>query len=228
LNPMKETAPMPSDQRSAIYSLLAQVYMTELSKDLLETIMRSGFLTMLSDKRTDQLDLYFKGDTNELLEDLACEYARLFIGPGKHISPHESVHHKLNGGDWGKLWGASTATVRNFIKSAGMTYLDDFSGMPDHIAVEFEFMKQLTSQEIEAGQEEDKEQIAYFLSMEKKFLEEHIGCWVPDFCEKILAETSNLFYQRIAVFTKEFIEFELQAMDQTQVKVIQGTKVCRV
>lgn len=223
---MKDTATMPADQRSAIYSLLAQIYVTELSKDLLETIMSSGFLTMLSDERSEQLDLYFKKDTNELLDDLTCEYARLFIGPGKHISPHESVHHKLDGGDWGKLWGASTTAVRNFIKSAGMTYLDNFTGMPDHIAVEFEFMKQLTSQEVEARQEKDKEQIAYFLSMEKKFLKEHIGCWVPGFCEKILAETGNLFYQRIAFLTKEFIEFELQAMDQTHVKVIQGTKVC--
>lgn len=221
MNPMKETAPMPTDQRSAIYSLLAQVYMTEVSKDLLETIMKSGFLNMLSD-RTDQLDLYFKRDINELLEDLACEYARLFIGPGKHISPHESVHHKLDGGDWGKLWGASTAAVRNFINSAGMTYLDDFSGMPDHIAVEFEFMKQLILQEKEARENNAREQIVYFLSMEKKFLHNHIGCWVPDFCGKVLTESCNPFYKAIALLTQEFIEFELQTMDPHG-KVLQGT-----
>jgi TorA maturation chaperone TorD len=218
--------PINVEQRSALYSLLAQVYMTEVSRNLLETIMTSGFLNTIADERTKELNLYFKSGTNELLEDLACEYTRLFIGPGKHMSPHESVHHKLDGGDWGKLWGASTVAVRNFIKSAGMTYLDDFTGMPDHIAVEFEFMKQLTLQEKEARDEKNNEQIVYFLSLEKKFLEEHIGCWIPGFCEKILEETGNVFYQKIAFLTKEFIEFELQTMDSSHVKDLQGIKVC--
>jgi len=202
------------EQRSVIYGLLSQIYMNEVSKDLLEQIKASGLLEILSDGDSKELDQFFQGDMDELVENLACEYSRLFIGPGKHISPHESVHHKLDGGDWGKLWGASTVAVQNFIKSAGMTYLDDFKGIPDHIAVEFEFMKQLTFQEKEAQDNNDEEQAGYFVSIQKKFLKEHIGSWVPGFCDRVLETVEHAFYKEIVLLTKEFIGFELQLAEQ--------------
>ncbi len=216
MNPMeKTTEKIDAEQRSVIYSLLSEVYMNEVSRDLLEQIKASGLLEIISDEGSKELDHLFQGDMDELTQELACEYSRLFIGPGKHISPHESIHHKLDGGDWGKLWGASTVAVQNFIKSAGMTYLDNFKGIPDHIAVEFEFMKQLTFQEKEARDNNDKEQAMYFASIQKKFLKEHIGCWVPDFCDKALETVEHAFYKNIVVLTKAFIEFELQLTDRT-------------
>ena len=107
----------------------------------------------------------------ELIEDLAVEYARLFLGPDKHISPHESVHHERDGGDWGALWGKSTVEVKKFIESAGLEYISEYSGMPDHISVELEFMQQATSREAQAWESNDSEGALYCLKMEKKFLE---------------------------------------------------------
>jgi TorA maturation chaperone TorD len=214
LNLMEKTiekidATLPAEQRSLIYGLLSEVYMNEVSKDLLEQIKASGLLGIISESDSHEMDHYFQGDVNKLLEELACEYSRLFIGPGKHISPHESVHHQLDGGDWGKLWGASTVAVQNFVKSAGMTYQEEFKGVPDHIAVEFEFMKQLTIQEKEAREGNDNEQLVYFLSIEKKFLHEHIGTWIPTFCDKVLEIVEHPFYKEIVLLTKAFIEFEI-------------------
>jgi TorA maturation chaperone TorD len=210
LNLMEKTIErIDAKQRSLIYGLLSEVYMNEVSRDLLEQIKASGLLGIISEGDSYEMDHYFQGDMNELLEELACEYSRLFIGPGKHISPHESVHHQLDGGDWGKLWGASTVAVQNFVKSAGMTYQDEFKGVPDHIAVEFEFMKQLTIQEKEARDSNNNEQLEYFLSMEKKFLQDHISTWVPIFCDKVLEIVEHAFYKEIVHLTKEFIEFEL-------------------
>jgi TorA maturation chaperone TorD len=210
LNLMEKTIErIDAEQRSVIYGLLSEVYMNEVSRGLLEQIKASGLLGIISEGDSYEMDHYFQGDMNELLEELACEYSRLFIGPGKHISPHESVHHQLDGGDWGKLWGASTVAVQNFVKSAGMTYQDEFKGVPDHIAVEFEFMKQLTIQEKEARDSNNNEQLEYFLSMEKKFLQDHIGTWVPMFCDKVLEIVEHAFYKEIVLLTQAFIEFEL-------------------
>ena len=216
MNLMEKTIEkLDAKQRSVIYGLLSEVYMNEVSRDLLEQIKVSGLLEIISDSGSKELDLCFQDNMDELTEELACEYSRLFIGPGKHISPHESVHHKIDGGDWGKLWGASTVAVQNFIKSAGMTYIDDFKGIPDHISVEFEFMKQLTLQEKEAQENNNKEQTEYFVSIQRKFLQEHIGCWVPGFCVKVLATAEHAFYKEIVLLTKEFIEFELQLISRT-------------
>lgn len=89
----------------------------------------------------------------KLLEDLAIEYSRLFIGPGRHISPHESVHLKEEGGR-GLLWGEAAVKVKKFIEFSGLHYKPEYSGMPGHISVELEFMQivtQKTGQNWDAG-----------------------------------------------------------------------------
>jgi len=80
--------------RSNIYGLLASVYRQEVTSDLIQQIKDPQFLGVLSDLGTEGLDTFLQKPENELLEDLAVEYTRLFLGPGKHISPHESVHHQ--------------------------------------------------------------------------------------------------------------------------------------
>ena len=69
-----------------------------------------------------QYEIFSQKDQDQLLEDLAVEYARLFLGPAKHISPHESIHHQRDDGDWGSHWGGSTVEVKKFIESTGLEY----------------------------------------------------------------------------------------------------------
>ena len=87
---MKELA----GHRSNIYGLLAAIYRREMTSDLLKQIKNPSMLGVLSNLGIELNNGFFKKPEKELLEDLAVEYARLFIGPGKHISPHESVHHQ--------------------------------------------------------------------------------------------------------------------------------------
>jgi TorA maturation chaperone TorD len=144
----------------------------------------------------------------KLLHDLAVEYTRLFLGPGKHISPHESVHHERDGGDWGRLWGKSTVEVKKFIETAGLEYKSEYSGLPDHISVELEFMQELTKRETQAWKEKDREGAIYCLKIEKKFIEEHLAKWIPTFCDKIISEAEFSFYREMSMLAKNFIEFE--------------------
>ncbi len=137
-------------RRSDIYGLLAAVYGQEITSDLLRQIRSPQFLGPLSILEVEGMNDLMQKPEAELLEDLAVEHTRLFLGPGKHISPHESVHHQREDGQWGKLWGASTVEVKKFIEATGLSYTDDYKGMPDHISVEFEFMQQLILREEQA------------------------------------------------------------------------------
>jgi len=85
-----------------------------------------------------------------LAEDLAVEFTRLFIGPGPHISPHESVNTETHDVKEAALWSAQTVKVKKFIEAAGLEYDDSFSGMPDHVTAELEFMQRLAAKEAEA------------------------------------------------------------------------------
>jgi TorA maturation chaperone TorD len=199
--------------RSDIYGLLATVYGQEITSNLLGQIKTPQFLGALSVLEVEGIDDLVQKPEAELLEDLAVEYTRLFLGPGKHISPHESVHHQREGGQWGKLWGASTVEVKRFIEATGLSYNEEFKGLPDHISVEFEFMQQLTLRE-EKAWKEDPGQTQSCRQVEKKFIEEHLICWVPSFCEKVIEETESPFYHAIATLTLSFIELEIDEMNR--------------
>ena len=201
---MKELA----GHRSNIYGLLAAIFRQEMTSDLLKQIKTPPILGIFSTLGINLNNGFLKKPEHELLEDLAVEYARLYIGPGKHISPHESVHRKRDDGQWGQLWGPSTAEVKKFIESAGLSYQSEYTGLPDHISVELEFMQQVTLAEEKAWKEGDTDLARVCLENEKKFIEEHLVDWIPDFCDKVINEAELPFYRMVAELTKKFIVFE--------------------
>lgn len=142
---------------------------------------------------------------DELLLDLAVEYTYLFIGPGAHISPHESVH--VEGGD-GMLSGPVTAAVQQFIESIGFTYQADYHGLPDHISVELEFMQALTRLEAQAWREVDEQEAKGLRQLEAEFIHQHLARWVPLFCEQVIDTAELPFYREMARLTLGFIKAE--------------------
>jgi TorA maturation chaperone TorD len=158
-------------------------------------------------------DDFFKRPEDELIEDLAVEYTRLFLGPGRHISPHESIHHERGDGKWGELWGADTVAVKKFIETSGLEYKSGYNGMPDHISVELEFMQEAAKREAQAREADDNDGALYCLRMEKKFISEHLK-WISVFCDKVISEAEMAFYREMAKITKNFMEFEQVEIDK--------------
>lgn len=199
--------------RSNLYGLLATVFRQEVTPDLLQTIRGPQISEVLSDLGIDLFGGLSTNPEEERLEALAVEYARLFLGPSRHISPHESVHHQREDGQWGQLWADSTVEVKRFIETAGFRYDSEFTGMPDHISVELEFMEQVTQREEQAWSEDDKEAPLYCQKIEKKFMEEHLLKWIPGFCDKVAQEAELPFYRDMAVMTKHFMVFEREELN---------------
>jgi TorA maturation chaperone TorD len=200
-------------QRSNVYGLLATVFRKEVTSELLQEMKAPQFMGVLYDLGIDVLDDLSQRPEEEFLDDLAVEYARLFLGPGKHISPHESVHHQREDGRWGQLWGETTVEVKRFIESAGLHYRSEYTGLPDHISVELEFMQQLTGCEAQAWADNDEEKALYCRKIEKRFVEDHLGSWIPVFCDRITQEADLSFYRGMAKLTKHFMEVERQEIE---------------
>jgi TorA maturation chaperone TorD len=207
------SAPL-ANLRSTIYGFLAAIYRQEVSSDLLQHLKDPQFMGVLANLGIEMNNGYFKKPERELLEDLAVEYARLFLGPGKHISPHESVHHKKEGTQSGQLWGESTAEVKKIIESSGLEYKTEYTGLPDHISVELEFMQQVILREEQAWQDDDKKTALLCQENGKKFVGGHLARWVPNFCEKVIEAAESPFYREMAQLTRSFIELEKQELDK--------------
>ena len=197
-----------AQQRSNIYGFLARVYRKELTLDMLARIKDPDFKEILSDMKVKLGDEFFSEPDAKLIEDYAEEYTRLFLGPGKHISPHESIHYERDDGDWGSHWGGSTVEVKKFVESLGLEYKETDRSIPDHISVELELMQKVIEKEKQAWSMKNGKDALHYLKIEKMFMEDHLSKWIPQFCDKVMADAELSFYREMAELTKGFVEFE--------------------
>ncbi len=200
-------------QRSSIYGLFALIYRSEINKPLLQHLKNPDFQAVLSGMGAELGDDFLTIPEDDLLENLAVEYTRLFLGPGKHISPHESLHHARDDGDWGQFWGADTVAVKKFIEGSGLEYTAEYTGLPDHISTELEFMQKVVAREAQAREENNEEDVQCCLAIEKSFLEDHLLKWVPGFCDKIIAEAELSFYGEFARISRQYLEFDREELN---------------
>ncbi len=77
-----------AENRSYSYGFLSIIYLQEPTREFIKSFRESNLLDVLN-----KSDLLFNRTINNDVSDnhlnnLVLEYTRLFIGPGKHISPY--------------------------------------------------------------------------------------------------------------------------------------------
>lgn len=193
-------------ERSGFYGFLATVFRSEPSEAQIKGMKSPAFREALGD-----LNFGFpETGERELAGDLAVEYAALFLGPGGHVSPHESVHVK----EGGQLLGEAAVAVRNYIEACGFEYDPDYHGLPDHLSTELEFMAEVSRQEAVAWRELEFGKTLNCLEYEGEFLARHIGRWAPAFCERVLERAELPFYRRIVELMQNFLDSEVSEIDR--------------
>ena len=201
---MKREMDETTEYRSNSYGFLSIVYLQEPTREFIKLLVESNILNVASGPASRFEEQITNDVSDKFLNDLALEYTRLFIGPGKHVSPYESVYRDNEDA----LWSETTVEVKNFIEASGLAYSCNWHGLPDHIGVELEFMHRLTHHEKEAWAREDKETAIRCLEFEKRFIDEHLIQWIPNFCDKVIKESHVAFYGEMAELTSQFIEFD--------------------
>ncbi|MCU7809458.1 MAG: molecular chaperone TorD family protein [Candidatus Thiodiazotropha sp. (ex Semelilucina semeliformis)] len=197
--------------RSDIYGLLSTVFREEPSRGLIKEMRSPRLSETFTGLGVELGERFYTDPESSVAEELAIEYTRLFVGPGPHISAHESIFSEMDG-DTGGLWGVKTVEVKKFIETTGLDYGKGFTGIPDHISVELEFMQKLTAWESDKWQQQDHEQAEYCLAVQHKFLEQHLLCWVNQFCYAVVDQAEIPFYRIMAELTKQYMEFERQSI----------------
>lgn len=128
-------------------------------------------------------------------EELKVAYAKLFVGPfSLAAAPYGSVYLD----DGRRVMGDSTMDVIEWYKKEGLARSDDCKDLPDHIAIELEFVSYLMSREITALEASDADTAAAYEAKRQSFAETLLNPWVPEFCEKIRQGTDNAFYIALA------------------------------
>lgn len=198
--------------RSNVYGLLAAVFRAEPSAAFLAALKAPGFEDALDSLGLRMTDGFGTAPCAELAEELAVEFTKLFVGPGPHISPHESTNIEFENAMEASLWGPQTVKVKKFVEATGLEFDDAFTGMPDHISAELELMQQLAIKEAEAWAERDETVARNILKIEQRFLDEHLSQWASRFCDKVIEVSRHPFYRGFSELTKRFLEYEDKTM----------------
>ncbi len=145
---------------------------------------------------------------NGAMEELAIEYARLFVGPGTHLPPYESVYVDE------RLASRTTDEVAHFIEGHGFAYRPGYHDMPDHLGVELEFVQGLAREEAEAWKRGDLATAGERVETQDQFIAAHLLRWLPAFCADVVENARLPFYREFAGFLGDFISHEGEMPDR--------------
>lgn len=139
------------------------------------------------------------GDAYSRLKD---EYRRLFLGPmPPYLVPVESVYKKWANdpecnlplaGAKGYLMGDPAMDMIKRYQAHGIVIPDKYSSMPDHIALELEYMSFLCNNEYEEEQ--------------RDFIHSHLD-WIDDLKDDISKNGQSGFYSTAIHITSAFVSF---------------------
>ena len=153
-------------------------------------------------------------------EELSVEYSKLFVGPFElKAPPYGSVY--LDPGR--RVMGDSTIEVIRMYQEAGLAIDENFKELPDHIAVELEFMYFLTYAKVNALENSESDRARSFQETRNIFLHKYLRKWVPDFCHKINTNTDNAFYVALADSLSTFLS---QLIESEDFRTLSGGKRC--
>jgi len=198
----KEISSAELESRQGLYRFFGRLLSREIDQQLLDELRTPAFAAAMTGLgiRLDELT----HDDDSILEQLAIEFTRLFLGPGKHVSPHESVQIGQNG----ILNDATTVQVSRFIEVAGYQFKTDSKRYPDHICSEFEFMEALISKQAEALADGDLEETETSQMLQDEFIQRHLVHWVPQFCDEIEQSAKLPLYKAVGRAVSAFIKME--------------------
>ena len=203
-------SPMIEDLKEErhILSFAKHLFLKEPAKEFLQELGEINIVTEEND--TDKgLELIAcavrakKDRLDEYIQDLAVEFARLFVGPKNPPAvPYASFYLSESK----TVMTDVTSDVRKRYLDAGMAVKDLYSTPDDHIGIELEFISYLTEKIIELYEDGQRSESSRLFEIRHNFINEHMALWVPVFVEKILESAQEDFYKGAAIVLGDVIE----------------------
>ena len=139
--------------------------------------------------------------------ELEFEYNRLFVGP-EHVQcpPYESVYRSDRPDvELGLVMGPSVTDVKRMYGEAGLGMSKELKELPDHIAIELEFMSSLCLKEAESN---DQREADLWRARQSEFWRSHLKPWAATFGEMTSLNALSQFYRLSGRLLQQFMEEE--------------------
>lgn len=194
--------------RSAIYKALSLAF-SRPTPDLVATLRGPWIARLVGAHERLPVPDQIAGEVRSLrgaladLDGLPAEHQRLF-GPAPACTPYETEYDPLPSA----RKGHELADILGFYGAFGFRLSETARDMPDHIAIELEFMSLLLAKEAYARIHGLAEEASVCRDAAGKFLRDHLGRWAHAFGGRLEACTSCRFYRILSRVLRRFTESE--------------------
>lgn len=154
----------------------------------------------------------YHANTSSVTDRLTAEYTRLFLGPmSLPAPPWESVYREK--GDL--LFQQCTRDVRDYYARHHLLPAEYPHVADDHVALEMDFMAQLSCQLLEAAEREQNfeenrgTEEKRLIASQITFLEEHLTRWLGSYAERMKSAEDAIFYPTMAALANLFAKEDL-------------------
>ena len=220
--------------RESMYRLFASIYIEEIDKDMLHRLLKLKLPKIGKPILNWQMDFnagydlfasYLEGykdkpdeTVDEMLEDLAADYAKIFLAAGEATGraafPYESVYT----GHDSEFGGSIQTNLHALYAAKGLKMREDmFKIMEDHIGLEFNYMAELLAAQAEALKQDDEETSGKLLKEQIAFFREHLLNWTVSFTNDVYKYADRDFYKGVARMTSGFMGFEQAVLKDREV-----------
>jgi TorA maturation chaperone TorD len=208
-----------AEYRSNLYALLASVYIQIPGSETLSLHWESarkllGFPQRGAEKSLKEIeeglrlikDYVSKKNLSgeETPVNLSKDWTRLVRGVDIKgpLPPYESLYRT------GRLQEKPAQEIYRLFSKMGIRVPEEWHQPSDYIGVELDFMHLLCEKERRAREKMEMDALREVMEVERSFIEDHLGQWVPLFCEKMLEHAHEDYYRGIARLTIGLVEYD--------------------
>ncbi len=187
--------------------LLAALHAVEPDSETIDSLRGSGFpdnlgIVLQSEEAHDAVAV-MQGALKEmptvaddaLLDELAADFADIYLTGGLRASPCESVW--LDADHLERQ--APMFQVREHYKREGLGAADWRRRPDDHLVIQLQFIAHLLKRNSEVSEEERLKSVA-------QFMDEHLLRWLGDFCNRVAQRCATPFFAGLALVTSAYCE----------------------
>jgi TorA maturation chaperone TorD len=201
-----------AEARMNTYAYLSQAFLSEPTEELVSGFTDEALISGLPEGEQDddthplrRFAASYEGDIDSLVQD----FEALFVVPirGAYVAPFASVFLT------GMVGQEPTRAVKRFYQEAGLEVEEGFAEAPDHVGMELEFMAMLCLRETTGLKADDEQEVRNALTLERRFLRDHVLPWIPQLSEEILIKGTTDFYKGVSRFMKDYVTFDMNLVD---------------
>ena len=190
------------ESRANMYNLLARAFISEVDQDFLKELKHMRFPQNTGNDDVDAAYLalykYLRKTPESVLDDLAVDYARTFIGSGaldaRAAYPFESVYTS----EKGLLMQAARDEVLAILRAEQLAEMFAWNEGEDHVSIEFLFMREMAKRTKSALEADDEDSAFSMLVTQRNFQHDHLLNWVFKWAEDVPKYTKLPFYTAFA------------------------------